>query len=61
VRLPGCFITGIEESFGFTAILGAKAFLFTGMGVFDVELAAEFSAIENILAFHNSDFFCPKL
>ena len=61
MRLPGGFIAGVEERFGFTAILGAKTFLFAGVGVLDVERAAEFSAIENIPAFHNSDFFSPRL
>ena len=54
--LPGGFVAGVDKRFGFTPILGAKAFLFAGVGVLDVERAAEFSAIENIPAFHNSDF-----
>ena len=38
------------------AIPGARAFLFAGFGVFDVDHAAAFAAVEDETTFHNSDF-----
>ena len=38
------------------SILRAEAFLLPGLGIFDVECAAELSAIQDEATFHNSDF-----
>ena len=52
VRLVKGFIAGVEQRRGLGAILRAKAFLLSGFGVFDVERAAEFAAVEDETAFH---------
>ena len=60
-RLADGFIAGVEQRRGLGAIPRASAFLLPGFGVFDVEHAAAFAAVEDVTTFHNSDFLCPML
>ena len=60
LRLPGGFISGVEQGHGLSAIFGAQAFLFFGLSVFDVEHAADLTAVEKETTFHNSDLFVRK-
>ena len=56
MRLADGFIAGVEQRRGLGAIPRASAFLLPGFGVFDVEHAAAFAAVEDVTTFHNSDF-----
>src|SRR5271169_5312784 len=47
------FIAGVEHCNGFGAIPRASAFLLPGFGVFDVEHAAAFAAVEDVTTFHS--------
>lgn len=47
LRLANGFIAGVEEGRGLGAILRAKTFLLSGLGVVDVECATEFAAVED--------------
>ena len=52
MRLTDGLIAGVEQGHGLGVILRAKAFLFSGFRVFNVERAAELAVIQNETAFH---------
>jgi hypothetical protein len=61
LRLPRGFIAGVEQRRGLGPIPRAGAFLLSGLGVFDVEHTAHFSAVETETIFHNFGLFVRKL
>ena len=52
MRLADGFIAGVEQRCGLGPILDAGAFLLPGFGVFNVERAAAFAAVEDVTTFH---------
>ena len=61
MRLADGFIACVEQRCGLGAISRAGAFLLVGFGVFDVEHAAAFAAVEDEATFHNFGFFVRKI
>ena len=53
MRLADGFIAGVEQRRGLGANPRASAFLLPGFGVFDVEHAAAFAAVEDVTTFHS--------
>jgi hypothetical protein len=53
VRLADGLIAGVEQGGCLGAISRAGAFLLSGFGVFDVEHAAAFAAVEDVTTFHS--------
>ena len=51
----------MEQECGFGANLRAQAFLLPGLGVFDVEHAAELAAVEDETTFHKFRLFVRSL
>jgi hypothetical protein len=56
LRLPGSFVSSIQERLGFSAVLRPEAFLLFCLGILDVEHPADFSAVEDETLFHSTDF-----
>ena len=56
IRLTDGFIAGVEQRRGLGAIPRARAFLLSSFGIFEVEHAAAFAAVEDVTTFHRFRF-----